>query len=74
MSVFADLASVHAIQIEEFKDGSAKIVLGGGDAGDSYTCAMRVEKGLIVSRRASDGEFPNNFFEETRYVNIRYKD
>jgi hypothetical protein len=74
MSSFADLANPHEARVEELKDGSTKVVLEGGDAGDSYDCVIRIKKGRVISRRVSDGEFPDNFFEETTYTMIPYID
>ena len=46
----------------------------GGDAADSYRAYLVFSRGALVRRRVESGEFPNNFYEETRYVNIPIKE
>ncbi len=72
--VYADLAEVNRVWFQRLKDGRVQLVIEGGDAGDSYNAYLTFKRGQLVQRRVEDGEFPKNFYEETRYVNIPVKD
>jgi hypothetical protein len=69
---YADLSSVTEASIYLLTDG-AELRIKGGDAADSYTAYLRFRKGELVSRRVEDGEFPENFFEGTHFVNTEPK-
>ncbi len=73
-SVYADLADPHEASVVKINSTTVRYVIVGSDAGGSYKCVIHVKAGLVVSRRVSDGEFPDNFFEETRYVSVPFKD
>ncbi len=72
--VYADLAEVNRMWFQRQKDGRVQLVIEGGDAGGSYRAYLTFKRGQLVQRRVEDGEFPKNFYEETRYVNIPVKD
>lgn len=69
-SAYADLFWMHEINIRKSKEYLVVWILG-GDAASGYECEWYFRKGQLVKRRVRDGEFPDNFWEETKYVNIR---
>jgi hypothetical protein len=73
-SVFADLANPNSVSVMELPLNLTKVVVLGGDASDGYKCVIHIRDGRIVSRKLSDGEFPDNFYEETKYVMIPFVD
>jgi len=72
--VYADLAEVNRIWFQRLKDGKVRLVIEGGDAHGSYRAYLTFKRDELVQRRVEHGEFPNNFYEETRYVNIPVED
>lgn len=72
-SVFADLSSINEVSMKPGKSGMT-FVVEGGDADDGFDCLIRLRNGVVVSRRVQSGEFPTNFYEETKYVSIPFID
>jgi hypothetical protein len=71
---YSDLSEVNHIHF--YRNSRSEIVLKieGGDAGNSYQAYLVFSKGELVRRRVESTAFPNNFYEETRYVNIPIKE
>lgn len=72
--VYCDLAEVSTIRFYRNQHGEVVLVINGGDAHDSYNAYLVFRGGDLVRRRVESGEFPQNFYEETRYVNIPVED
>ncbi len=72
--VYSDLAEVNRMWFQRLKDGKVRLVIEGGDAADGYRAYLTFKGGQLVQRRVENGEFPQNFYEETRYVNIPVRD
>ena len=71
--VYSDLAEVNQIRFVR-RQGEMVLVIDGGDAGDSYVAYLFFRGGRLKRRRVEHGEFPKNFYEETRYVSIPVRD
>jgi hypothetical protein len=71
---YSDLAEVNAISFYKNQRGETVLKIEGGDAADSYRAYLVFSKGMLVRRRVESSGFPNNFSEETRYVNIPVRD
>jgi hypothetical protein len=71
---YSDLAEVNAISFYKNQRGEMALKIEGGDAADSYRAYLVFSKGMLVRRRVENSGFPNNFSEETRYVNIPVRD
>jgi hypothetical protein len=67
LSAYGDLANVNEIRVQLAKDGCILVIVG-GDAGSGYKATIRVRGVNVVERTVRDGEFPENFYEITRYV------
>jgi hypothetical protein len=67
---YCDLAEVNTIAFYKNARGEVVLKIEGGDAHDSYRAYLVFRRGELVRRRVESGEFPKNFYEETRYVNI----
>lgn len=72
-SAFADLSMVNEVMLKNNKKGFTVSIIG-GDAGDSYTCAIQLRKDMVVRRIVRDNEFPDSFYEETSYVSKPIKE
>lgn len=71
---YSDLAEVLGMLFYKNRKGEMVLKLEGGDAADSYRAYLVFQRGEIVRRRVESTAFPNNFYEETRYVNIPVRD
>jgi hypothetical protein len=71
---YSDLAEVLSMLFYKNCKGEMVLKLEGGDAADSYRAYLVFQRGEIVRRRVESTAFPNNFYEETRYVNIPVRD
>ena len=69
-SAYADLYWMHEVRIRKAKE-FVVVWIHGGDADSGYECEWIFRKGQLVKRRVRASEFPDNFWEETKYVNIR---
>lgn len=72
--VYCDLAEVNRIYFYKNRRGEVVLTIEGGDAADGYNAYLVFSKGELVRRRVENGEFPKNFYEETRYIRIPYID
>lgn len=71
---YCDLAAVNAIAFSRNAREEIVLRIEGGDAHDSYRAYLVFRGGELVRRRVESGEFPKNFYEETRYINIPVTD
>jgi len=71
---YCDLSEINSVYFYKNKRGEIVLKIEGGDAADSYRAYLVFSRGALVRRRVESGEFPNNFYEETRYVNIPIKE
>ena len=71
---YCDLSDINSVYFYKNKRGEIVLKIEGGDAADSYRAYLVFSRGALVRRRVESGEFPNNFYEETRYVNIPIKE
>lgn len=71
---YCDLAEVSGIRFYRNQQREMVLVIKGGDAHDSYSAYLIFRRGELVRRRVESSEFPKNFYEETRYVNIPVRD
>jgi len=69
-SAYSDLFWMHQVTIRK-EEPYLVVLIHGGDAAVGYECEWFFKKGQLVKRRVRDSEFPENFWEETKYVNIR---
>ena len=69
-SAYSDLFWMHEVRIRKAKE-YVVVWMNGGDADSGYECEWFFKKGQLLKRRVSSSEFPENFWEETKYVNIR---
>lgn len=66
-SAFADLANASSISIKSDAHGCA-IAIAGGDAGYAWNAVVRVDGKRVTRRTVRSAEFPDNAWEETRYI------
>jgi hypothetical protein len=71
---YCDLSEINSVYFYKNKRGEIVLKIEGGDAAGSYRAYLVFSRGTLVRRRVESGEFPNNFYEETRYVNIPIKE
>lgn len=71
---YGDLAEVLNMLFYKNRQGEIVLKLEGGDAADSYCAYLVFCRGELVRRRVESTAFPNNFYEETRYVNTPIED
>jgi hypothetical protein len=67
-SSFTDLANVHTIK-HAVKGKTLIVIMRGSDASDGFEAQFVFIDGRLVRRKVQDGELPNQFWEETKYVN-----
>lgn len=72
--IYCDLASVNSIRFKQLKGRRVVLTILGGDAADGYRAHLTFNGSDLILRRVENGEFPQNFYEETEYVNIPVKD
>lgn len=65
-SVFADLASLHSLSVEETDKGGL-IRIKGGSAGSSYRALIEFNERHVFRKKTYLAEFPDEAWEETRY-------
>lgn len=68
-SAFLDLTAIREVKIGREKE-QAVVTIQGGDAATGYTCKWVFSNGQIVKRIVRDSEFPENFWEETKYIRV----
>ena len=73
-SAYCDLSDINSVYFYKNKRGEMVLKIEGGDAAGSYRAYLVFSKGALVRRRVESTAFPNNFYEETRYVNIPIKE
>lgn len=66
-SAFADLANPNLVKLKEMPH-EFLITIVGGDAAYSYQADIWVSGKRVVRRVVRSGEFPDNYWQETRYV------
>ena len=71
---YCDLSEVNRIYFYRNARGEVVLKIEGGDAGNSYQAYLVFSRGVLIRRRVESTAFPNNFYEETRYVNIPIKE
>jgi hypothetical protein len=71
---YCDLSEINSVYFYKNRSGEMVLKIEGGDAAGSYRAYLVFSRGALVRRRVESGEFPNNFYEETRYVNIPIKE
>jgi|GEM_PF-984644 hypothetical protein len=71
---YCDLSDINSIYFYKNKRNEIVLKIEGGDAGGSYRAYLIFSKGELVRRRVESAEFPNNFYEETRYMKIPIKE
>jgi hypothetical protein len=71
---YCDLSEINSVYFYKNRRGEMVLKIEGGDAAGSYRAYLVFSRGALVRRRVESGEFPNNFYEETRYVNIPIKE
>ncbi|MDR3687735.1 MAG: hypothetical protein P4L46_00030 [Fimbriimonas sp.] len=67
-SVYADLTNVNRLTCRSSGKGCT-ISIEGGDAASGYVAEVVVKNGKVDRRRVREGEFPENHWEQTTYVN-----
>jgi hypothetical protein len=71
--VYCDLAEANELRFKK-QGQNVVLIISGGDAADSYRAYLTFKSGRLTQRRVEDGEFPKNFYEETKFVSIPFKD
>jgi len=71
---YCDLSEVNHIYFYRNTKGEVVLKIEGGDAAGSYRAYLVFSKGALVRRRVESTAFPNNFYEETKYVSIPIKE
>lgn len=67
-SAISALSEPNKLVLREDMEGDVyNIIIQGGDAAESYECLLKVEKGILISRRVWSREFPQRAWEETLY-------
>ena len=66
LSAYADLGQPESVEFVRVGKG-ASFVIRGGETSTGYSAQFFVEKGILVRRRVSLGEFKDEVWEETRY-------
>ena len=66
-SVFADLADLNRGRFKLSEGNRPILSFEGGDASESFVLDISLSKDRVLSRKRSDGEFPENY-ETTTYV------
>jgi hypothetical protein len=69
---YCDLSDINSVCF--FKRDEMVLKIEGGDAAGSYRAYLVFSRGALVRRRVESTAFPNNFYEETKYVSIPIKE
>jgi len=72
-SSISALAGVRVVRLAP-RDGGTSIRIEGGDASESYEALLIVRENGLTDCKITSGEFPRNFSETIRYVNIPQQD
>jgi hypothetical protein len=71
---YCDLSEINSVYFYKNKRGEIVLKIEGGDAAGSYQAYLVFSRGELIRRRVESTAFPNNFYEETKYVNIPIKE
>ena len=71
---YCDLSDINSVYFYKNKRGEIVLKIEGGDAAGSYQAYLVFSRGELIRRRVESTAFPNNFYEETKYVNIPIKE
>jgi hypothetical protein len=71
---YCDLSDINSVYFYKNKRGEIVLKIEGGDAAGSYQAYLVFSRGELIRRRVESTAFPNNFYEETKYVNILIKE
>lgn len=67
LSAYSDLGDPRQISLKPNAAGF-ELTIAGGDAGVAYNAVLIFEKGWLMRRRVTHGEFPDQAWEETQYA------
>ncbi len=67
-SVYSDLADINTVNVTK-RNGLYVITLEGGDASESYSAIIKLNRDMIVSRELWDGESGRKL-QETKYLKV----
>lgn len=67
LSAYSDLGDPRRISLKTIGTG-VELTITGGDAGVAYSAVLVFKEGWLTHRRVAHGEFPDEAWEETKYV------
>jgi len=68
LSAFADLGTPRIVKVQATGSNQFSLTIRGGDAAGAYTATLRFQGSALVARKVTSGEFPDQVWEETKYV------